>query len=101
MAEHWAVTVERSGEKIVTIESNCLSGRDLSPEDEETIRTAAHHLLAFIGDPAAGAREVCGACGEPWTEGKTCGQKDNGWPFQVCYPMVFAVAPDEQAHTRG
>jgi hypothetical protein len=52
MAEHWAVTVERGGEKIVTIEANCLSGRDLSQEDEQTVRTAAHHLLAFIGDPA-------------------------------------------------
>jgi hypothetical protein len=49
--EHWAVTVERNGEKIVTIESNCLSGRELSAEDEQTIRTAALHLLAFVGDP--------------------------------------------------
>jgi hypothetical protein len=49
---HWAVTVSRGGEEIVTIESNCLSGSELSPEDEDTIRTAASHLLAFIGDPA-------------------------------------------------
>ncbi len=48
---HWAVTVSRGGEEIVTIASNCLSGRDLSHEDEETIRKAAHHLLSFIGDP--------------------------------------------------
>jgi hypothetical protein len=47
---HWSVRVERDGEEIVTIASNWLSGRDLSSEDEETIRTAAHHLLAFIGD---------------------------------------------------
>jgi len=46
--QHWA----RAGENIVTIESNCLSGREISPEDEETIRTAARHLLSFIGDPA-------------------------------------------------
>ena len=96
MGEHWAVTVERSGERIVTIEANCLSGRDLAPGDEETIRTAAHHLLAFIGDQAGG-REVCGACGEPWTVGKTCGQKDNGWPFQVCYPIIFAVDPSKNS----
>jgi hypothetical protein len=49
MKDHWAVTVECNGEKIVTIESNCLSGRDISPDDEEVIRTAAEHLLSFIG----------------------------------------------------
>lgn len=48
---HWSVTVERDGEKIVTIESNCLSGREISTEDEDTIRTAANHLLSFIGVP--------------------------------------------------
>ncbi len=46
---HWSVSVTRDGETIVTIESNCLSGRDLSPEDEDTIRLAAKHLLAFVG----------------------------------------------------
>jgi hypothetical protein len=49
MADHWSVTVERNGEQIVAIESNCLSGRDISPADEEAIRIAARHLLAFIG----------------------------------------------------
>ena len=57
MADHWAVTVERSGEIVVMIESNCLSGRDISPEDEEAIRTAARHLLAFIGDPIPDGEE--------------------------------------------
>ena len=47
---HWSVTVSRGGEEIATIGWNCLSGRDLSHEDEETIRTAAHHLLSFIGE---------------------------------------------------
>jgi hypothetical protein len=46
------VTVSREGEEIVTIGSNCLSGREITPEDEAAIRTAAKHLLAFIGDPA-------------------------------------------------
>lgn len=50
MKDHWAVTVERNGERVVTIESNCLSGRDLSPEDQEAIRTAAQHLLSFVGE---------------------------------------------------
>ena len=52
---HWSVTVSRNGEEIVTIESNCVSGREISPADEETIRTAAHHLLGFIGDGALAA----------------------------------------------
>lgn len=51
MELHWSVKVERDGEHIVTIESNCLCGREISFEDEVTIRTAAHHLLSFIGDP--------------------------------------------------
>jgi hypothetical protein len=55
--KHFAVSVERNGEEIVRIESNCLSGREISAEDEETIRTAAHHLLAFIGDPSPATLE--------------------------------------------
>jgi hypothetical protein len=47
--DHWAVSVFCNGENVVTIESNCLSGRDLSPEDEATIRLCAQHLLAFVG----------------------------------------------------
>ena len=47
--QHWAVTVERNGEKIVTIESYCLSGREISEEDERVIRMAANHLLGFVG----------------------------------------------------
>lgn len=51
MIEHWAVAVYRQGENVVTIESNCLSGRTLLPGDDETIRSAAMNLLGFIGDP--------------------------------------------------
>lgn len=49
--KHWAVSVDRDGQNIVTIESNCLSGRNLSAEDEETILGAAQSLLSFIGQP--------------------------------------------------
>ena len=45
-----SVTVARDGETIVTIETNCLSGRDLTPEDEQSVRDAAWQLLSFIGD---------------------------------------------------
>lgn len=51
MPDTFAVTVERNGEKVVTIETNCLSGREISQEDEAAIRDAARSLLAFIGDP--------------------------------------------------
>lgn len=47
--QHWAVTVCRNGEEIVTIESNCLSGRELSVEDTKIIHRAACNLLGFIG----------------------------------------------------
>jgi hypothetical protein len=50
--QHWAVTVWRNGEEIVTIETNCLSGREISDEDEKVIGIAARHLLGFIGDCA-------------------------------------------------
>lgn len=50
--EHWAVTVEADGEKLLTIESACLSGKaELSDADEAVIRMAANHLLSFLGDP--------------------------------------------------
>ncbi len=51
-AQNFCVTVSRHGESIVTIETSMVSGRDISDEDEETIRTAAQHLLAFIGELA-------------------------------------------------
>lgn len=47
--QSWAVTVERNGEQVVTIASNCLAGRDLSSEDEQTIRDCAEHLRSFVG----------------------------------------------------
>jgi len=49
--KHWRVSVETSGETIVSIEPEMLAGREISDEDEVLIRTAAHHLLSFIGDP--------------------------------------------------
>lgn len=48
--QSWAVTVERNGEPVVTIASNCLGGRDLSEEDERVIRLAAQNLLSFVGE---------------------------------------------------
>jgi hypothetical protein len=48
--DHWAVTVWRNGEEVVTIEQACLSGREIGPADEDCIRIAAQHLMGFIGD---------------------------------------------------
>lgn len=48
ITQFWAVSVERNGENIVTIESHCLSGRDISPEDARVIEMAADHLLSFL-----------------------------------------------------
>ena len=50
---HWSVTVRSGGDEIVTMESNHLSGRELSDEDREIIRVAARSLLAFVGDAVA------------------------------------------------
>jgi hypothetical protein len=47
--DHWAVTVWRNGEEVVTIETAYLAGREITPADEECIRTAAQHLMGFIG----------------------------------------------------
>lgn len=48
--EYWQVIVEANAERVITIGWNWVGGRELSDEDEATIRKAAHHLLAFIGD---------------------------------------------------
>lgn len=53
--QHWGVEVRVNGEHVLTMESNCLSGRELSDIDEHAIRTSAQHLLAFVGEES---REV-------------------------------------------
>lgn len=60
LIEHWSVAVNRNGENILTIESNCLSGKDLTLEDQETIRQCARHLLSFVGaaEALAGQEEA-------------------------------------------
>lgn len=64
MSDHFSVTVRRNGEEIVTIETNSLSGREISPADEETIRTAAINLLGFIGESTQRVEHVrCSRCG--------------------------------------
>ena len=55
--KYWSVSVSSSGEEILTIEPQMVAGRELTTDDEEIVRTAAHHLLAFIGDPQPPARK--------------------------------------------
>lgn len=53
--KHWAVSVFSDGETVLTIESNCVCGRDLSDDDKQLVRDCAQHLLAFVGEPAGAA----------------------------------------------
>ena len=46
---YWSVTVSRNGVRLVTLSWNELAGRDLTEDDEEAIRLAGEHLLAFVG----------------------------------------------------
>jgi hypothetical protein len=48
--KHWSVTVSLNGDEVVTIESAHLAGREIGPDEEWAIRTAAQNLLSFIGD---------------------------------------------------
>jgi hypothetical protein len=49
---HWSVNVSMNGESLVTIESNCLSGKpEFTEAEAQVIRDAATHLKAFIGEP--------------------------------------------------
>lgn len=51
--QHWGVDIRVNGERVLTIESNCLSGIDNISDYADTVRECAHHLLAFIGDGVA------------------------------------------------
>jgi len=51
MSGHISVTVHRNGEQVVTIETNGLSGRGLSPADEAAIEWAASSAGESIGRP--------------------------------------------------
>ena len=68
--DHWSVTVSRNGEELVTIESNCLSGKsDLTDEDGDVIRAAAEHLHSFIGPKRL---DHCPICGQKDDGGQRC-----------------------------
>lgn len=58
-------------------------GTDERAEGLVAVAAAAHKAEQEL----AAVEIICGCCGEPWAEGKTCGQKNNGWPFPTCYPV--------------
>lgn len=47
--QHWGVDVRIDGERVLTIESNSLSGIDNIDKYKETVKECAYHLLSFIG----------------------------------------------------
>lgn len=47
--QHWAVEVRINCETVLIIESNSLSGISNVQDYADEIRTAANHLLSFIG----------------------------------------------------
>lgn len=60
---NWSVTVERNGERLLTITNLDFCGKDLTVEDEDFIREAAKNLLAFVGEhpddlPACGDSDI-------------------------------------------
>ena len=58
MRRGYAVTVFKDGEAILTVERSMLAGNaDLSDADQDAIRDAGEHLLAFVGP------EICSVCG--------------------------------------
>lgn len=70
--QHWGVDVRVNGERVLTIESNCLSGISDIEKFGDVIRGCAHHLLAFIGD---------GKPDDTWELGTT---PNTGSPKLVC-----------------
>lgn len=61
MQDGYAVTVLKNGEPILVIGSESYSGlSEFTAEDEQAIRDAGKHLLAFIG---AGEPRKCFICG--------------------------------------
>ena len=65
MREGYAVTVTKWGEPILTIEHECLSGAELTDEDQVEVRTAGQSLIAFIGTPPDGIPTCVICCDDP------------------------------------
>lgn len=53
MREGYAVQVLKWGKPILTIEHECLSGKELNEDEEQAVRECAEHLKSFAGEPAS------------------------------------------------
>ena len=49
MSNHWSVTVSLNGDRILTIEPELVSGKDIEDAEEWAIRSAIMNLCGFIG----------------------------------------------------
>jgi hypothetical protein len=79
--QHWGVSVSVDGESVLTIESNCLSGVENIADHEDTVETAARHLLSFIGR-AFGDEEWRDVASLPATPDPPAGKS---WPLGTEY----------------
>lgn len=77
--------------RINAAEIERIGGRAKNPDIDAALRILELNGLILNDDPM-----ICGCCGQPWADGMSCGQKDNGWPFQTCYP---AIDTQQQAQT--
>ncbi len=70
MRDGYSVTVTKHGDPILTIGPDLSGLSEFSPEDEQAIRDAGEHLLAFIGP------ERCSVCGAVLPCGDDCAPRD-------------------------
>ena len=73
MRKGYAVTVSKYGEDILTIEHECLSGKELSDDESRAVWEAGEHLMSFVGDPDADHRcFICGSTDECGFQSAEC-----------------------------
>lgn len=101
--DHWRVTVETSGEHIVSIEPEMLAGREPSEADYDAIRTAAQHLLSFAASVVDPLDFRCEACN---SRTFAIVQGGNGKPTAAircveCKRVYNTYAPPALANTQG
>jgi hypothetical protein len=101
--QFWAVTVSRNGDDLVTIETNCLSGKpEFSEEDARVIRMAAEHLSAFIGPEE---REPFIPCDHDYVWVQETVLNGTQYRCDICGHVKWEKAPaetqEERAYLRG
>lgn len=96
--QFWAVTVSRNGDDLVTIETNCLSGKpEFSEEDARVIRMAAEHLSAFIGPEE---RETFIPCDHDYVWVQETVLNGTQYRCEICGHVKWEKAPAETQEER-